>query len=156
MTARILCFVIAGSLLTLTACEEKPSPDAKPGTFDAITKSVTDAADKAKGAVNKKAEEGFAALRDAAANAAQKTLDEAASKIGLLKQKAVDASAEAKPAMESAIKSIEEQFAKVQAKIPEIKAATADTWKSISESLTKEGGTLMEMIKGAMQKFGVQ
>lgn len=154
-TCRIVLGALVGGLV-LVGCDKKESATKDSNPLDAVKTAVGDAAKKAKDEVGKKVEEGFASLRDGAASAAQDTLDQAKAKIGVLKEKAASASAEVKPAMESAVTKIEEQFAKVQAKLPELKTATAETWKSISESVAREGSSLMEMIKGAMEKYGVK
>ncbi|MBL8745693.1 MAG: hypothetical protein JNK58_04960 [Phycisphaerae bacterium] len=141
----------------LFGCDKKEGTSGtSDNPLDKVKTAASDAAGKAKEEVGKKIEEGYAALRDSAAGAAEKTLAEAKSQIGRLKEKASSASAEVKPAMDSAIKSIEDQAAKVQAKLPELKSATSDTWKSISESVSKEASTLMTMIKDAAAKYGVK
>lgn len=140
--------LLAFSASGLAGCEKKQGSSGD--ALDKLKQKASDATAEA----TKKVEEGFASLRDQAAAAAEKGLEEAESKIGLLKEKASAAGAEMKPAIDSAIKGIEDQAAKVQAKIPELKAATSETWKSISDSIADESTKLMDLIKGAMSKYG--
>lgn len=154
-TLQIVGAISVACVFALTGCEKKEA--APPGgAMDKLKQAATDAVNQAGAEVSRKVEEGFAALRDQAAAAAEKTLNEAKPKIEALKARASEASAEVKPAMDSAVKAIDEQYEKVKAKIPELKAATSDTWKGISESLAKEGKSLMDQIKSAMEKFGVK
>jgi gas vesicle protein len=137
MTRPLIASSVAALALFAVACEEKsPSSSAPPntGAGKGVANAVTAAKDNAVAGAN------------TALASAKKSLDD-------LNAKFSSVSGDAKTSVAPLVDTAKAKFADAEKAVNDLKAATADTWKSLSEQASKAIGAASDAIKAAMDKI---
>ncbi len=146
----------AGTLGFTLGCEEKSTlPAAAEKAAGDASKAMGDAAKKAgdvAGDAAKKMGDEFKALRDKAADAFSKELDGLKPTIDKAKTQIASLSAETKPMAEKAMTEAEGAIKAAQAKLGDLKGATADTWQKISDEIRPLITKATDAVKG-LEKY---
>lgn len=142
-------YAIVGSALVFGGCEKKDPAGKTTTTVPSI-----DAAKKAAGDAGKSVQTALIEGRDKAVAAAETGAAELRAQMDTLRQKAAAASAEARPAIETAIKDLDAQMVEVDNRLKALRSASAETWQTLSADLQSTMTRARDNFKSAMDKYG--